>query len=271
MDFKGAETLGACGSSAPFMLVDVFTSAPLHTQLYPGTLKGVTWRTVQAELRTAFTDWGLPDFIQMDRGSVFVGSSRLEWPSGLLLWLVGLGVMPIVNRPHCPTDNAHVERQNGIWQQRVAWGANFATCTQAQQATDQSRHDQLRRLPSRNRHCQGHPPLIACPELTRPRRAYAQDRERELFDFERVVLYLSDWSWRRLVNQTGCISLADHNISVGRAYHGQSVSVIFDLDVQQFMAQAYDDARTVLRQFSLPEVTPEYILGLENLTLGTGG
>jgi len=43
----------------------------------------------------AFTTWGLPDFIRMDRGSIFIGGSRLEWPSGLLLWLVGLGVLQV--------------------------------------------------------------------------------------------------------------------------------------------------------------------------------
>ena len=180
----------------------------------------------------------------------------------MLLWLTGLGIIPLVNRPHCPTDNAQVERQNGVWQQRVAAGADFATWEQAQQATDQARHDQLLRLPSRNRQCQGQPPLRACPELAIPRRVYTQDQEPALFDFERVELYLSDWHWQRLVDQTGCISLADRNISVGRAYQGQTVSVIYDLDQHQFVAQAYDDARTVLRQFSLPEVTPDHIMGL---------
>ena len=83
MDFKGDEALGTCGKFAPFMVVDVYTSAPLATRLYPAGLKGVTTRTVQQNLRQVFTEWGLPDFMQMDRGAIFVGSTRLEWPSVL--------------------------------------------------------------------------------------------------------------------------------------------------------------------------------------------
>lgn len=263
MDFKGSEELGDCGSSAPFMVVDVLSSAPLHTQLYPGTLKGVTWRAVQQELRIAFTTWGLPDFIQMDRGSIFVGSTRLEWPSGLLLWLVGLGVYPIVNRPHCPTDNAQVERQNRVWQNHVAWGANFAQMRDAQQATDQARLDRLHHLPSWNRICQGRAPLVACPDLIIPRRPYCNEQESDSFDFERVMLYLSDWSWIRLADKTGSISLGNRNISVGRNYAGQAIETIFDLDQEQFMARTCDDTRTPLRHFSLPEITPAHIMQLE--------
>ena len=263
MDFKGSEELGECGSRAPFMVVDVLSSAPLHTQLYPGTLKGVTWRDVQQELRIAFTAWGLPDFIQMDRGSIFIGGSRLEWPSGLLLWLVGLGIVPIINRPHCPTDNAQVERQNRVWQNHVAWGANFITVDDAQQATDQARLDRLNHLPSWNRVCQGRAPLVACPDLIIPRRTYCCEQESNMFDFERVMLYLSDWCWIRLADKTGCISLGNRNISVGRDYAGQAIETIFDLEQEQFMARTCDDTHTVLRYFSLPEITPDHIMQLE--------
>jgi hypothetical protein len=47
MDFKGDERLGSCGSFAPFMVVDAYTSAPLETRLYPAGLKGVSGCTVQ--------------------------------------------------------------------------------------------------------------------------------------------------------------------------------------------------------------------------------
>jgi Helix-turn-helix domain len=61
MDFKGDENLGACGDFAPFKVVDVLTSAPLETRLYPARLKGLTYRAVQANLRLVFAQWGLPD------------------------------------------------------------------------------------------------------------------------------------------------------------------------------------------------------------------
>ena len=84
VDFKGAE---AVGKVAPLVVVDQASSAPLRITIYPGSLKGVTWRDIQRELRTAFSEWGLPDFIRMDRDPLFVGSPRLEWPGSLLQWL----------------------------------------------------------------------------------------------------------------------------------------------------------------------------------------
>jgi len=66
----------------------------------------------QADLRALFCRWGLPDALRMDRDAVFVGSCRLEWPGTLLLWLIGLGVQPIINRAYRPTDNAIVERNH---------------------------------------------------------------------------------------------------------------------------------------------------------------
>ena len=67
-------------------------------------------RLVQKDLRQVFARWGLPDAIRMDRDPIFVGSTRLEWPSTLILWLLGLGIQPIINRAYRPTDNAKVVR-----------------------------------------------------------------------------------------------------------------------------------------------------------------
>jgi hypothetical protein len=262
IDFKGDESLGACGKFAPLVVVDSWTSAPLSTELYPAGLKGVTQRDVQASLRGTFAQWGLPDFLQMDRGSIFIGSTRLEWPSTLLLWLVGLGVSPIINDPHCPRQNAQVERQNRTWNDHVAVGARYATRQAAQQATDQARQDRLSYLPSRNPRCAGHPPLVACPDLAHPRRPFAPQHEADLFDFERVELYLADWTWRRTVDTAGYISLADHNLSVGRTYAQQTVHVSYQLSAHAFEVRACDDARTCLGYLTVPVVTPAYILGL---------
>lgn len=264
MDFKGKEEVGECVLAAPLMVVDVLSSAPLHTLVFEGQLKGVTWRTVQDELRTAFTEWGLPDFIQMDRDPVFVGSTRLEWPGGLLLWLVGLGVNPVVNDAHRPTQNAQVERQNRTWQEHVAVGPNYATLQAVQQATDRARKERLYHLPSRNAACGGQPPMVACPQLAHPRRSFDRTCEPDLFDFENVALYLSDWRWRRTVDKVGYISLADQNVYVDRHCHQQTVEVTYDLTENLFVARTLDDARATLCTFTLSVITPQHILGLDD-------
>jgi hypothetical protein len=267
IDFKGKEPVGDCGPVAPLMVVDVLSSAPLRTSIQAGSLKGVTWRTVQAELRLSFARWGLPDFIQMDRDPLFVGSSRLEWPGSLLLWLVGLGIVPIINEAQQPTQNAQVERQNRTWRDHVALGPNYQTQAAVQHATNQAQVERLYHLPSRNPACQGQPPMLACPQLAVPRRSFSSRHERELFDFDNVALYLSDWTWRRTVDKTGSISLADHNVWIGKALYRQAVQVTYDLTECQFVARQLDEASTFLRYFSLPAISPEYILG----TNGSGG
>jgi hypothetical protein len=261
MDFKGSETPGPCGPVAPFLVTEALTSAPLSVVVRPATRKGLSFRDVQADLRAAFALWGLPDAIRMDRDPLFVGSTRFEWPGTLLLWLVGLGVTPIVNDPYRPTQNARVERQGRTWKDDVAVGPAYPSLQAVQAASEHAQADRLMALPSRNPACAGQPPLLAHPELAISRRLFDPAQEADLFDFESVELYLSDWSWLRLVDQQGCISLADHNISVGRAYYRQSVEVVYDLDAHAFIARTLDPLPLLLRQFPLDAITPRYIMG----------
>lgn len=262
IDFKGAERVGPCGSVAPFLVTEALTSAPLLVQVHPASRQGVTFREVQANLRLAFTRWGLPQAIRMDNDAVFVGSSRREWPGTILLWLVGLGITPLVNDPGKPTQNAHVERQGRTWNQDVARGGQYTTRGAAQAASEQAQRDRLAHLPSRNGACAGQPPLTAHPELTIPRRPFVPDQEAALFDFERVELYLADWVFTRLVNEKGCISVANHSIAVGRTLFRQALEVTYDLEAHAFAIRTHDDMRTVLRHFILDVVSVKYILGL---------
>src|SRR3954447_17639274 len=99
MDVKGDEGVAGCNVRiAPFLVCDSASGAPLGGHIHAiggrGHRAGVSMRDVQADLRTLFCRWGLPDALRMDRDAVFVGSGRLEWPGTLLLWLIGLSVQP---------------------------------------------------------------------------------------------------------------------------------------------------------------------------------
>ena len=107
-------------------------------------------RDVQADLRALLCRWGLPDALRMDRDAVFVGSCRLEWPGTLLLWLIGLGVQPIINRAYRPTDNAIVERNHQTWQAHVLEGSAYTDLIAVQAATEQAFADRREALPSRS-------------------------------------------------------------------------------------------------------------------------
>lgn len=69
-------------------------------------------QVVSEFLRDCFERWGLPKAIRVDNGSPWATQSDV--PSALALWLVGLGVKVLVNRPRRCTDNAIVERGHGV-------------------------------------------------------------------------------------------------------------------------------------------------------------
>jgi hypothetical protein len=76
---------------------------------------------------------------------------------------------------------------------------------------------------------------------------------------ERVYDYLSQWEWKRKVDVTGSVSMADYNRLVSKEHVGQIVKVRFDKELQVF--SAYDVNGTFLRSFIVPVVSEEYILG----------
>lgn len=270
IDIKGDERVG--GSHiivAPMMVCDEASGAPLagvvHTLQAKGDRSGLTMRGVQQDLRRIFTDWGLPDALRMDRDPLFVGDAKLQWPGTLILWLVGLGIAPIINRSYRPTDNAIVERNHWTWELHVLFGQSYADAAQVQQATNQSFVDRRESLPSRHPGCERRPPARAFPTLNTPRRPYTPDREADLFDLDRVDAYLSQWEWRRTVDVTGKISLADRNHVVGKAYHGQMVKVRFDPLEREFLCT--DAGGVEVARFTLYEVSQEHILGSEHHSL----
>jgi len=263
MDFKGRETIAPEGQVAPFLVCDEFSSAPLagvvYTKRTGNPTAGLSPRDIQENLRTLFHRWGMPKQLRMDRDSLWVGSSRMEWPGTILLWLVGLGILPVVNRPRRPTDNSQVERLCRTWNDHVGNGSGLRDKSVLQAETDQAWSDRRQYLPSRNPHCAGKPPLVALPHLTHSKREFSPELEASLFDMERVFEYLSHWEWIRKVDQTGAVSMADYNRLVSKKHVGQIVKVRFDTETQVF--SAYDVDGTFLHSFTLPVITKEYILG----------
>jgi transposase InsO family protein len=266
-DIKGDEAVAGCGLRvAPFLVCDSASGAPLGGQVHAirsrGNRTGLGMREVQADLRVVFTRWGLPDTLRLDRDPLFVGSARLEWPGTLLLWLIGLGVQPIINRAYRPTDNAIVERNHQTWYAHVLDGVAYPSLEALQTATEQAFADRREHLPTRHPGCAGRPFLVAFPALQTARRPYCAAEEAQLFDLERVDAYLAEWRWRRTVDSRGQISLANHNYRVGSTYQGQSISVQFDPTSRMFVGQQADSQE--VRRWSVPDVEPGYIRGVDH-------
>ena len=76
-----------------------------------GASKHVSVDELMLCLRTVLGPFGtLPQRIQTDNETVFVGSTSDDFPGRFTLWLWGLGIEHVRTRPGVPTDNAHVER-----------------------------------------------------------------------------------------------------------------------------------------------------------------
>jgi len=181
-----------------------------------------------------------------------------------LLWLIGLGVQPHINRVYRPTDNAIVERNHQTWKAHVVVAQSYADVAALQAAADAAFTDRIDALPTRNPRCGGLPPSVAFPQLRTPRRPYDPTQEATLFDLTRVDAYLAGWRWQRTVDSAGKISLADRNYRVGTAYAGQVVQVQYD-PTERVCVGRLADGTEVLRQ-AIPEFAGDWICGV-HLTL----
>lgn len=133
----------------------------------------ITGAAVQTQLRVWFARWGLPQALRVDNGDPWATQSDI--PSALALWLVGLGVKVLLNRPRVSTDNGIVERGHGVL-------AHWVEAAQARHLSDlQARLDaaiamQRDRYPA----CQGHSRHHTYPDLDRNPRLYRLDLENDL-------------------------------------------------------------------------------------------
>ena len=272
VDFKGDVTI-ANGhlTLMPFMVCDEASGAPLagliHTIKAKGNRTGLTTWDVQADLRQIFDDWGLPDALRMDRDPLLVGDARQQWPGLLLLWLVGLGVQPIINRAYRPTDNAIIERNHRTWGSDVMLGQTYNSEVEVQAETDQAFADRRGYLPSRHKGCDRQPPVIAFPALNIQRRSYAVLQEYTIFDIKRVDAYLQRWEWRRPVDSQGKIYFADEKFFVGRQYHKQIVKILFDPQTRRFRCLSM--AGTEIARLEVMKISQAYILQTLPENLGT--
>ena len=263
MDFKGYVFINGIGYAMPFNVCDEYSSCPLQSILYihpttnPAT--GLTWRNIQRNLRLAFQQWGKPLELKMDRDPLFIGSTRLEWPGSLLLWLIGLGITPIINPTATPTKNAQVERSNRTWLNHVGKTKVKHTIETFQHLVDQAWEDRRLYLPSRNPNCKGQPPMVAIPELRHSKRFYRPKQEKQTFNMNKVYHYLSQWSWKRQIDTHGRISIGSvqRKISSKKEHHGQIVKVLFVPSIQTF--QAIDLDGHILKKFSIPNISLDFL------------
>lgn len=174
-------------------------------------------RKIQQALITIFKNRGVPDWIKVDNGRPF-GDPQLELIPPLALWLIGLGIKVIWNRPATPQDNAVVERSQGV----MANWTEFAKCENTndlqlrlwKEADFHNLHFPIRRKGNKKR-------IELFPKLLHT----GKDWKPAGFKLNRVLIFLAKAQWERKVSANGQISIYGQRFSVGMQLKHQKVSL----------------------------------------------
>jgi hypothetical protein len=178
-----------------------------------------------------------------------------DLPPVLSLWLLGLGIQVVWNRPARPQENGVVERFNGLltswgepercgsWQ---AWTQSVARVVQVQREIYPAVKGQSR--------------MKAHPELLQNPRLFREDEEGS-WRIERVRQYLGGGFWKRLVNKQGQITLYRRPYTVGRAWAGRTVFVRLDAKTNDWVVR--DPEGEELKRHPARELSAERIWALD--------
>lgn len=207
-------------------------------------------------LRTWFGQWGLPAALRVDNGVPW--GSWSELPPDLALWLLGLGIDLVWNRPRHSQGNAVIERAHGVCQRWV----EPATCpsrAELQARLAWATTLQREEYPAIG----GQSRVAAFPALVAGGRPYDPAEEAVQWDERRVWAWLGQRVWTRRVDKVGRISLANRAVGVGRAWAGTDVTVRLAVAEAVPVWVIRDQHGSLLRQHPAPELARERILALD--------
>lgn len=208
---------------------------------------------VREVLRDCFEVWGLPRAIRVDNGTPW--ATQTDIPSSLALWLRGLGIRVILNRPRQSTDNAIVERHHGVMAQWVE-AEKSANWHDLQTRLNEMIQMQRERYPIRD----GLSRKYLHPTLTQTDRPYCRDNEAHLWQFSNVQIWFSQQMWFRRVDKAGQVSFFSQALGVGRAYTRQTLTIQYDPQGDNWIIQT--EKGDILKVYPNQIVTPEHILNL---------
>ena len=192
-----------------------------------------------------------------------------DLPTGLELWLAGLGVEVRANPPRRPQDNGVVERSQGT-------GKRWAEPHRAGSAEElQATIDAMDRRQRESYPYHGEP--VAFPSYADLKFAelcsYDESREEECWSLERARDRLAGSVVPRRVDRGGMASVYNRNYYVGKAYAEQVVYVRYDPQQQLWLFQ--DREGHQLNRQKASEINATNIRGLmeieRRVRSGAGG
>lgn len=177
---------------------------------------------IRQALIEVFGRWGKPGAMRVDNG-LPLGCPTGQLTPVLALWLIGMDVDMIWNRPACPQQNGRVEKMQDTTA-RWAEIKQATTLTNLQQRLDAALVLQRQAYPVSR--LQGQTRLGAFPQLETSRRLY----ESSAFSLQRVYRFLSPKLYTRKVSVSGQIVHFGQVYSVGLAYQQQWVQLRLTAD-----------------------------------------
>jgi hypothetical protein len=270
MDARGHGKVPDVGIISLINLNDRFThlrllSYPLQVGTHRMERHGDT-EDYQTVLRLAFTDWGLPQQIQVDRESVFFDNkSKSPYPTRFHLWLIALGVTLTFGRPGQPTDQGQTERSHQIWDAQSLEGQQYESWTQLYLALRERRQFLNEHLPCSA--LDGLPPLQAFPQASHSGRFYRPECEAQLLDLQRVYAYLSKGRWFRLTSKPGTFTLGGQVYYVDYRLAQNQIEITFDAADQHLVCRAADGE--LIKRLPLKGLSIETLMGTNTLFQST--
>lgn len=172
---------------------------------------------IQAALITIFKSIGVPQWIKVDNGRPF-GDPQLKLVPPIALWLIGLGIKVIWNRPATPQDNAVVERSQGVmgkWTEYQKCKHTFDLQMRLWKEVDfHNYHFPIRRRGNKTR-------IQLFPKLMHTGR----DWQPKNFKLNRILIFMAKGCWERKASSSGQVNFYGHRFSIGSRYRHQIISI----------------------------------------------
>lgn len=230
---------GLSGRTSVIHIIDVFSRLKIESCPRLSCRKPAT-KDYFLALRKAFTQFGLPERISLDRDTVFIDNTLTSpFPTRIHLWLIALGVEVSFTRKRRPTDHAQVERSHQTMTAQVIQGQEWSSESEFWKALD-CRRDRL------NHHFPMHvlgdrAPLEAYPDATSSGRAYRPEWEEKLLSLERLFDYLAKGRWIRSSNDSGSFRIGGFHYYIGKQWLSREFEITFDPETAAFIMQPDND------------------------------
>lgn len=257
MDAQGVTTVAGLGKVSFINLLDVYSHVSIDSHACPNVSHAKS-QEYQRVLRRAFIRYGLPEQISLDHDSAFYDNkSASPFPSGIHLWLIGLGVQVrfIHNRP--PLEHSRIERHHQTLAGQAFEGQTFADVTALQRSLQARMLFLNQEYPTRALNEQ--PPFQAFPQARHSGRPYDLSTEEQMLDMHRIYTYLQAGRWFRQVSSVGVFSLGGYGYNATTQFTEQTVEITFSATTRKLTC--LPEKGTATLQFDIQGLTKSALMG----------